>query len=186
MAQLPNPTEGFTTHQQRVDMYSLIKHYAPDTKTILEIGFNGGHSADSFLKYNTQAKLVSFDIGAHAYVKDGKEYVDQKYPGRHTLIIGDSTKTIPVYQADQPFDVIFIDGGHEYPIAKADLENCKRLAHKNTLVMVDDIVKRTDWVEYYNRGPNRAWEEAKKSGLIKEIDSEDYSHGRGMAWGRYN
>lgn len=182
---LPNPTEGYTTHQQRVDMFSLIKHHAPSPKYILEIGFNGGHSADAFLKYNPQTKLVSFDIGTHAYVKDGKAYIDHTYPGRHELVIGDSTKTVPEYQSDHKFDVIFIDGGHEYPIAKADLENCKRFAHEQTLVLVDDVVKRNDWVAYYNRGPNKAWEEAKGSGLIKEIDSEDYSHGRGMAWGKY-
>ena len=35
----------------------------PLIKNVLEIGFNSGHSADTFLSSNPNIKLVSFDIG---------------------------------------------------------------------------------------------------------------------------
>lgn len=183
---LKHTIEGYTTDEQRVQIASLIREYIPEVKRIMEIGFNAGHSADAFLKYNEDVKLVSFDIGTHNYVRNGKEYIDEHYPERHTLIIGDSTRTVPQYESSEKFDIIFIDGGHDYPVAKADIDNCARLAHEKTLVIVDDIVSRSDWVQWYNRGPNRAWKEAIESGLIRQLGSVDISHGRGMTWGHYN
>ena len=74
----------------------------------MEIGFNAGHSSELFLKY-TSAHVTSFDLGEHPYVSHAKEYIDA-YPGRHSLIIGDSTVTVP--KCIGKYDIIFIDGGH--------------------------------------------------------------------------
>jgi hypothetical protein len=35
-------------------------------------------------------------------MKHGKEYIDATYPGRHTLIVGDSTVTVPQYKIENP------------------------------------------------------------------------------------
>jgi len=74
-----------------------------------------------------------------------------KYPNRHKLIIGDSTKSVPEYiknNNDIKFDIIYIDGGHEYNIAKQDLINCHKLAHKNTLVILDDVIRNEDNIKH--------------------------------------
>jgi hypothetical protein len=34
----------------------------------MEIGFNGGHSAELFLKNNTDIHLTSFDVDVHSYL----------------------------------------------------------------------------------------------------------------------
>lgn len=149
---------------------------------VMEIGFNGGHSAEIFLSSNKNVKLVSFDIGYHSYVKLGKEFIDNKYPNRHELILGDSLKTVPEYN-NMKFDLIFIDGDHSYNGAKGDLLNCKRLSHKDTIVIMDDTMTRTDWIHGYNIGPNQAWNEAKEWRIIKEVGSENYCPGRGQSWG---
>ena len=154
-------------------------------KNILEIGFNAGHSADTFLTYNSKCNLVSFDIGEHSYVKIAKEYIDKTYPNRHTLILGDSTKTIPKYETDVKFDLIFIDGGHSYEVSRADLMNCRRFAHKDTIVIMDDTIYRKDWVSEWTVGPTRAWQEGIKNNMIIEIDHRDFEPGRGMSWGKY-
>ena len=122
-----------------------LRYYAsqPDVKRILEIGFNAGHSADLFLSCNPNATVISFDLGQHQYVLTAKEYIDATYPSRHTLALGDSRQTVPSYidaYPDEKFDLIFIDGGHEYDIAKCDVINCKRVAHSKTTVIVDDII----------------------------------------------
>ena len=93
-------------------------------KNIMEIGFNAGHSADLFLNINQNIKVTSFDIGVHKYVDYGKKFIDNKYPGRHSLILGDSKKTIPDFfqgNSNIKFDLIFIDGDHSEVGAISDL-----------------------------------------------------------------
>jgi len=147
-------------------------------KRILEIGFNGGHSSELFLKY-TSAHVTSFDLGEHPYVAHAKEYIDAYYPGRHALILGDSTVTVP--QCNGTFDVIFIDGGHDYAVALADLQNCRRLAHPGTIVIMDDTMYTPAWVHPYTVGPTQVWVE---SDMI-EMGRRDYEEGKGMSWGKY-
>jgi predicted O-methyltransferase YrrM len=154
----------------------------------MEIGFNAGHSADVFLGNNKSLTLTSFDLGGHEYVLPAKEYIDTTYPGRHTLILGDSTVTVPKYINDNPgkvFDVIFIDGGHEYNIANTDLDNCMKLAHKDTVVILDDTMYTSGWQELYTIGPTRTWVEHVNNGTIAQIHKTDYYPGRGMSWGKY-
>jgi hypothetical protein len=114
-------------------------------------------------------------------------------PERHTLILGDSTKTIPTFYKNivtesLVYDFFFIDGGHDENTAKADLENCHRIAKQNnhpTIVLLNDTVSNLEWVEFWNIGPNAAWKNAIQSGMIQEIDSKDYGPGKGMSWGYY-
>jgi len=154
-------------------------------KNILEIGFNAGHSADLFLNTNSECNVLSFDIGEHSYVKIAKEFIDKTYPHRHKLVIGDSTKTIPLYQTDIKYDLIFIDGGHSYEVAKADLLNCKRFAHSETIVMMDDTMYNKNWEQPYTVGPTKAWLEGIKQNILTEISHKDFEFGRGLSWGKY-
>jgi hypothetical protein len=86
------------------------------------------------------------------------------FPGRHSLILGDSRITVPAYseQRVRPFDLILIDGGHSYEVAAADLNNARSLALANTLVIMDDIVPWQPWGE----GPTRAWQKAISAGWV--------------------
>lgn len=134
--------------------------------------------------------LTSFDLGEHEYVKYAKEYIDVTYPNRHTLILGDSRKTIPDFLQHAntnniKFDIIFIDGGHDYDIAKADMENCLHLAHKDTILVLDDTMFIPGWQEIWNIGPTRTWTEHLEQNKIIEIKRKDYQPARGMAWGKY-
>lgn len=143
-------------------------------RLIGETGFHLGYSSMAFLMADPEAKVVSFDIGKHPYVKAAKEIVDRKFPGRHELIIGDSKLTVPAYWEEHrgiKFDFIFIDGGHDYSTAQADLMNMQRLARKNTPVVIDDL---TPWLPW-GQGPTRAWVEAVRDGLI--IQKELYKDG---------
>lgn len=169
---------------EAIELISLSK----DKKTAMEIGFNAGHSAELFLKNNPDLTLTSFDLGAHGYVLFAKEYIDKTYPGRHTLIIGDSTMSIPKFIKDHPqtkFDLLFIDGGHDYEVASADIKNCKHLAHKNSIFIIDDICLRLEHYDF-NLGPNKALQEYFNSGLLKNVKCVDFQPGRGIAVGQYN
>ena len=81
-----------------------------EIKNVMEIGFNGGHSAETFLSSNKNIHLTSFDIGEKSYLKHGKLFNDKTYPNRHELIIGDSVITVPEFHKnnDKKFDIIFM------------------------------------------------------------------------------
>ena len=150
---------------------------------VMEIGFNAGHSAEVFLKHNSNLTLTSFDIGYHPYIKSAKEYIDLVYPNRHTLIIGDSMQSLPEYIRrfpTQKFDLIFIDGGHDYRVAYSDLSNCIQLSHKDTIIIMDDTVYRQD----YANEPAQAWLNHVNEGKVVELNRVDYGHSRGMTWGK--
>ena len=180
------PTEGYS--QQVPGQIAFLRRMvsSPSIKRVMEIGFNGGHSAELFISSNPNVELVSFDIGHHDYLKHGKAFIDSKYPNRHTLIIGDSLQTVPEYSKKaKPFDIIFIDGGHDYPIAYGDIVNCRSLAHMHTIVIMDDTIKNKNWVRGWNYGPNRAWADCITNNIIEELGSDDCEPGRGHSWGRY-
>ena len=181
--------EGYS-QQVKQQVKDLIELTNKPNLQVMEIGFNAGHSAEVFLKNNNTLILTSFDLGGHEYVKKAKEYIDNTFPDRHRLILGDSTETIPRFINENKnknikFDVIFIDGGHSYDIALADFENCFHLAHKDTLIIVDDTIFTQDLVQIWTIGPTKVWNEKLNQKKLIELDHKDYELGRGMAWGKY-
>ena len=182
-----NTFEGYS-QQISEQVTDLIKLTSKPNINVMEIGFNAGHSAEIFLHNNTNLTLTSFDLGIHDYVAHAKEYIDNTYPNRHTLITGDSRKTIPIYiqdNKDTKFDIIFIDGGHQYEVAKSDMENCFYLSHENTIVILDDTMFTQGWERDYTIGPTQVWTEYLDQNKIVELNRSDYYSGHGMSWGKY-
>jgi predicted O-methyltransferase YrrM len=136
----------------------------------LQIGFNAGHSAITMLAANPRLHLTSFDLVEHPYVPKSSEFINSVFPGRHVLVSGDSTVTVPAALAlfnGPSFDLIFIDGGHSYEVAAADLRNCAKLARAGTIVIMDDVVAISS--SYWTKGPTQAWDEAIASHLVVEL-----------------
>jgi len=181
----------FEGHTQQVphQVLDLITLTSKANINVMEIGFNAGHSAEVFLEHNKTLTLTSFDLGYHGCINSGKEYLDLTYPNRHRLILGDSRITVPFYiktNKDTKFDVIFIDGGHDYSIGNADLNNCAKLAHKDTIVIFDDTMYTPVWIQEWNTDPTRVWRDNVFKKKVLEIGKKDYQPGRGMSWGKFN
>src|SRR5262249_10044507 len=115
---------------------------------IAETGFNTGVSSRAFLSARPDTTVVSFDIGHHPWVRARKAAIHTVFPRRHELVLGDSRDTLRAYAAKHPgtrFDLVFIDGGHEYDVARADLLNFRAMSHDHTVVVMDDL---TPWLEW--------------------------------------
>ena len=77
---------------------------------------------------------------------------------RHTLILGDSTITVPkaIEENVLPLcDVALVDGGHTYPIARSDIAYFANHMTEDNLLLFDD--HPTSW----GTGFGQAWDERK-------------------------
>lgn len=156
----------------------ILQDFKEEPKYIMEIGFNSGVSAINFLNSTKNTIVVSFDIMLHNYCWYSKMFIDNKYPGRHILIAGDSTIQVKIIAPllGFKFDLIFIDGDHNYNSAYKDIINCKEVAHKNTMVILDNVAPHTGC----GIGPYLAMNHAIKDGIIvfkQHYEIKDYTDG---------
>lgn len=159
------PIEGSADEAERKHLASLVS--SPSIKTIAEIGFNAGISSHTFLASNPSAIVYSFDLGEYSYVQPAKQLIDNNYPDRHHLILGDSAKTVPEFYVSEDgitFDVIFIDGSHECDAVKTDILNMRSFATPETIVVIDDLTPWKPW----GKGPTQAWSELVADGVVEQ------------------
>jgi predicted O-methyltransferase YrrM len=156
--------EGCVTPEQRdffIDF--LAKH--PNVSNILEIGFNGGCSSATLLGCNDSIRVTSVDIGVHSYVPVAKQLIDEVFPFKHTLLIGDSRIAVPMLkQMNVKYDMIFVDGGHIAPIPDIDLRNVHALLRDGGWIVMDDYC-----VQYGSHGVIQAWDNAVRKGLYTQV-----------------
>jgi predicted O-methyltransferase YrrM len=179
-----NIVEGYSQEVEREIEILKEQSSKENIKNILEIGFNAGHSAELFLQ-NSKANIISFDIGIHHYVDIGYKYLKSIYDKRLELVLGDSNVTVPQLETEIKYDLIFIDGAHTTPIAYNDIKNCKRLSHKDTILIIDDTIKDEKLMHSFNKEVNDAWNKCIEEGIVEEVYTEDFSSGRGISIGRY-
>lgn len=141
---------------------------AAGARRIAEIGFNVGFSALAFLESSAHATVVSFELNERRAVLLAKGFIDERYPGRHELVIGDSLETLPRYAGQRPhvFDLVFVDGGHSKEIADSDIRHACDLARPGGLVIVDDVIPWFPW----GKGPYAAWNDAVAAGLLEPVE----------------
>jgi len=173
-------TEGSISAQEAHFLGTLVSGWDQDRPMkIAETGFGVGRSAWAFLENNPTSIVTSFDSlttenGHHddntEAITLAAEIINENFPKRHTLIIGDSKETVPENQDD--WDLVFVDGGHDYETAMADLRN---FASPGRIVVMDDTVYGPVWAE----GVVRAWKEAtdpETGFIIHRLESRDGPH----------
>ena len=137
------PMEGSCSKNQMEYFREFLQKHT-SVKTVLEIGFNGGLSAATFLSSRPDIRVVSIDIGRCDYVLRAKHWIDKEFPDRHMLLIGNSLMAFPqllsMFPSFSP-DFIFIDGGHDAPVPLSDLTYGLELARPDTWICIDDIVE---------------------------------------------
>lgn len=122
---------------------AALAMFAMSHDNIIEIGFNSGFSALLMLTANPNLKLTSVDICEHKYTKPCFEYLSSVFPGRITLVEGDSTKVLVDALQDKATTGYIIDGGHGLDVAETDLRNVIQHANPGAVLCFDD----SDFVE---------------------------------------
>ena len=162
---------GVLSHQSRLFHWLAGR---PWVNTICETGFNAGHGTLQWLTGSDHAHVYSFDIGTHFYTHHMADYLNRTFPGRHHIIFGDSTKTMPRFAAIHPevkCDVILVDGGHSHGVAIADLKNFRKFVkvERNVLVLDDINMEQV----------TTAWNDAQEYGLaVQRYSCTDQSKRR--------
>lgn len=140
--------------------YFLFKEFKP--KNILEIGVYRGSTLSLFsllsVKFNLASKIhgispfssagdsVSNYLNNIDYLEDVKNnFVHFNLPPP-TLHEGFSTdKEMIEIMGNQQWDLIFIDGNHDYEVVKADFNVCSQNLRKGGLIVLDDASLYTDY-----------------------------------------
>lgn len=177
---MPGKKINMEGHINIIDEHMYDDTFRPLVKKsnkIVEIGFNAGHSALKFLAMNPNATMISFDLMQHKYSFFGKLYVDAAYPNRHMLIAGSSHSTVIQFHKQFPkykADLIFIDGDHSFKGALNDIQNMKKLATNNTMIVIDDIVPHKSYGKYVYLAMKKAVEK-KIITFIEHVKFADYN-----------
>ncbi len=139
--------EGFFEQEQCVFLDTFLKTH-PSIHLISEIGFNVGMSSFVHLYARPDTKVVSFDLGVHPYVPHQKKLIDELFPGRHTLCIGDSRDSLLSFGNltgnQEIFDFCIVDGGHTDDIPLKDCLNSLAMLKPGGWILIDDVVENED------------------------------------------
>ena len=133
----PEPQEMSKFLNKRINLFN----YSQKSQSIMEIGFNAGHSCLLYLLSNPTSTLQIFDLGVHRYTRPCFEYLSSQFPNRMNIEFGDSRQTVSSYIAGnigKVFDMIHIDGGHDECVVKADILNSIQLSDSKTVIISDD------------------------------------------------
>lgn len=93
-------------------------------KTILQIGLNSCTNVlVNLLTYPNDVVIYCLDIYENSYTKNIFQYLNNIFPERLKLIVGNSSNSLPLLKKQNPdlkFDLVFIDGSSEMGIANGD------------------------------------------------------------------
>jgi predicted O-methyltransferase YrrM len=121
----PDPVD---THVHLPLFHSLTGH-------ILEIGCDVGNSTTAFL-CGPSLSVTSIDINPRC----ADNFPAEAASGRWRFIAGDSRALTTINQlTGELFDVLFIDGGHDYETVRSDLSLYSLYVRLGGLILVHDV-----------------------------------------------
>lgn len=115
-----------------------------ELRTICEIGFNAGLSAELLLAHNN-ASLHEFDILENPWSRAVMATFNALHPGRMSMHAGDTSCTVRRAlrgghgKPDTLCDRFFVDGDHSEPQVTNDFHAALRFTRPGGLIMIDDV-----------------------------------------------
>ena len=171
--------DGTNTHLQQipdelVELIFFLKDYEKSNnlklKKFLEIGFHAGYTNTILNKIFEFDEIVGIDT-FQEFVDGNSLRANHRFKNL-ILICGDSTskRTISTTKKFTPFDLILIDGNHDYDFVKNDFENYKSMISQNSIILLHDIKSKKF------PGVSKFWKEISSSKQFKskEFICDDY------------
>lgn len=166
-------------------MRGLLRDH-PEIRMVCQVGLHNGMLVELLLAERSDISVVTVDAAHYPEVAAAAQhYFDRKFPLRHMLVMGDSRMGVPMVAqvvGAHKFDLIILGGTSVQEEAERDLRSARILAHRDTLVMRNGIVRyKADGI-----GPCSAWTVVVKLGEVQELEfhhTPTFEHAWGV--GRY-
>lgn len=121
------------TTDQLIDTRDHLPLFRSLAGRVLEIGCDVGNSTTAFLA-GASSFVTSIDINPRC----AGNFPDEP---KWEFILGDSRLPSTILQvSNQIFDVLYIDGAHDYETVRADLENYSPLVRPGGLILMHDVL----------------------------------------------
>jgi hypothetical protein len=146
---------------------------------IAQIGFNTGHVTFALLRRRqalaakpstpgvVSLEIVSFEPIAHHYTAPAARLIEQRFPGRHALVVGDPDQRLQTYAAEHPgklFDLVILDGDRDLNRVLARLQTLRKFCRPGAVVIWNGV-----GIGDRGNGRKQAWDEVKAAGLVEEV-----------------
>lgn len=149
---------GFGAFSEDDDMFSehlvllgAVSRAVPTAKRVLEVGTYDGRTALILSQLFPSATITTIDLppddpvyGESYEVARSKEFVARRndYLGRNDRVKFVELNSLGLsHQPAEPgYDLIWVDGDHDFPVVGMDLANAVRLLRPGGYLMCDDVV----------------------------------------------
>lgn len=135
---LHNPGADSPIYREKRLNYVMLLNQL-QCRSMMEIGFNWGYSASLLLEASPAGRLHSVDIAEHWYTPPAGDIITDIYPNRFRYTWKDSRQALlDELAAGNRYDMISVDGGHDYATATSDILLGVELLEPGGLLIVDD------------------------------------------------
>lgn len=135
-------------------LFQIAHHYK--RMKILELGTSLGISSAYLASANSQSQLYTLE-GSVEIAKIAESVHSHLKLKNIQYHIGRFSDTLPTLLNDT-FDLVFLDGHHEYNAVLAYFEILRPSLSQDAIVIVDDI--------YWSKGMEKAWNELKQQDIV--------------------
>ena len=141
-----------------LELKKLEKTYHKKIDSFLEVGFSAGINTTVFHKFFNFSNIVAVDWLSGEGINKNTFYANLRFKDL-ILVCGDSRdkKVIKKVKMFGKYDLIFIDGGHDYEVVKADFYNYRPFLNVGGVIVFHDIAASNI------PGPGKLWNELKST-----------------------
>jgi predicted O-methyltransferase YrrM len=135
-------------------VFGALSRALPDMREIIEIGTYDGRAAMLLANLFPQARVTTIDLAADdpIYSQSYQSARTADFVRRRNETLSGSSRvrfvetnslSLATDLGAGRFDLVWVDGDHDFPVVAVDLANAVRLAKPGGFVMCDDVVTET-------------------------------------------